>query len=284
MSQKVQPSGDQIQSSSKTEALTILNNVSHTSFHASNFKYEYWTFYTMCPDTGSSVLNKLESKTGTIQIRCLMDSQLITQAVEDYFHHRFVLSDTRKVTCVRDISAFVNQYKQDILHSVECQQKTKTTIEELEKLVGSHTSIAGTEWGWYIRSKKLFLKIFVDIYKDPDTPVIRLDTLTNPNRSNTSNWQKKLVKQKQLWTFINKYKDVLEDKIELIPTPNPIREIITQKLADLQIDEITDSNKDKYKIHRQYEHLFIRHSKEKRIAYQSCKPPEDKYKYVMDLD
>ena len=147
------------------EAVNFLQPINHMVFYASGFKYEFWTFYTT--EAGTSVLNKLESKTGTIHIKKLGNSQPIVQAVEDYYHHQFQLPNTRTVRCVKDICAFVNKYKKDILFAAECQQKTEATIEQLGKLIGRQTSIGGTEWGWYVRAKKLYLKIFVDVTRTP---------------------------------------------------------------------------------------------------------------------
>jgi dGTP triphosphohydrolase len=124
--------------------------------------------------------------------------------------------------------------------------------------------------------------------KDPDQNTIRLETLTNVEKA--SEWQKKLVKQKQLWTFINKYHKVLAEriiiqqnklvqemnKLSIQPTPQTTPQILEE--TNMTQPQTRD------KILQKYPQLFIRNPKAKRIAYQTCKPIEDKFKYLMDLD
>jgi hypothetical protein len=130
----------------QAQALDFLNTISHITSLSLDCVYDRWSFY-----TEDGILNKLEYKYGTIHVH---DSRKgdYSKPIQEIYHQRWCGYKPISIR-VTDLSAFVEQYKTSLLKSDENRAENKKVIEKLETLLGPHMSIAGGEWGWFVRSQ-----------------------------------------------------------------------------------------------------------------------------------
>lgn len=181
----------------------------------------------------------------------------------------------------------------NICHFEKTEVIHNSTKEVLDKLMtpdvlGENDYYAGEEYGWNVKGKQMQAKIFLDMYKDPNQKTIKLQ-YTETTSKKTKNG---MVDKKQLYAFLKKNLKLLKEKPLPIVKPQEI-EKVTEKLEQTHIKEsnightvnpvpyhmLPQDEKEKL---RSNSKLFINISKERRIAYQSCKPIRRKFDYLLE--
>jgi hypothetical protein len=176
-------------------------------------------------------------------------------------------------------------------------ESTKEVVHKISNptVLGNYVYFEGDEYGGVKNAPKMHAKIVVDIYKDANQKTIKLDYKDQVSQKSKSG----LVNKKQLYAFLKKNITILKEGGFRPPTTKglqkPFQQDIEQvttlstlsaKLSETnlevgfrplttkglpqQLKDLRDSN------------LFIPISKERRIAYQSCKQIPGKFDYLLD--
>lgn len=150
-------------------------------------------------------------------------------------------------------------------------------------VLGRNSCFAGEEYGWYVKGSQMQAKIFLDMYKDPNQKTIKLQYSGTETKNG-------MVDKKQLYTFLKKH--LKENLLPIVNTQEIKRvgrppTVVTEQLEQTHIKEVNRvpfhlmSSEEKDKLQGKSK-LFINISKERRLAYQSCKPIRGKFDYILE--
>lgn len=163
---------------------------------------------------------------------------------------------------------------------------TNEVIDKLksQSVLGPNVYFAGDEYGWLVKAPKMHAKIFVDIYKDPNTKTIKLEYKDQVSGKTKTG----MVDKKQLYTFLKNNLKVLQEKP--VPTKQETVEKLAEKLEETHIESSPINtpqlpavmSKDENEKLLMNSKLFIPIPKEQRIAYQTCKPIRRKFDYLLE--
>ncbi len=192
---------------------------------------------------------------------------------------------------ILDVNEFIEK-------NISLFEKTKIVYASAKEVVdklsqqgalGPNSFFGGDEYGWCIKAPKMHLKVFVHLYSDPSKKNIKLE-YKNPS---SGKGKSGLVDKKQLYSFLKKNIVVIK---ELPPVIEEQVEGITEQLEQLSCETAVEEHttpkttvssvpyhmmtkEEKEKL-RNHSKLFI--PKDKRIAYQTCKPIRGKFDYLLD--
>lgn len=198
-----------------------------------------------------------------------------------YIEELFVYNAERNGTFTR-LGSIDEWLESNMCYLEKTQKIHNSTTEVVNKLLnpsalGQNTCFAANEYGWVVKAPKMHASIFINTYKDPNQKTIKLeykDIVSNKTKTG-------LVDKKQLYAFLKKNLSILKE--EPVPDTAEVNKV-AKKLEETHIETPTSnkpavssvpyhlmSKEEKAKL-RVNSKLFIPVPKEKRIAYQTCKP------------
>lgn len=266
--------------------LEYLNSIPHSTKKLKSVIYKEWIFYSK-----DNKLHKLEYKIVNVT------KASVNYSSEHFYHWIFDYDQTvshnfRTVNKINNITEFVNEYKQCLDNTAKNIIETNKVKQNIENLIDRHTGYSCYEWAWTLNNDKNNYRIFLHSLKDPNDNNIRLDTKT----SSSNSYKSKMITQKQLFTFLKKITCItrVTKKQQEQQKQDKCEYYTNAKSDDHQHNTCNNNNttNDGFKVavasrkmlSEKFSHLFISHSKSKRIQYQSCKEPTDCYKYLMNLE
>ncbi len=220
--------------------------------------YYTWMFY-----DNQGKLIRLEFANGYVSVKDSVIDISSVHVITDY--------NTCRYLAAAEAHTFVEEHLECLRNAKKNYDVSMDLIHQINSHFDRNHCYAGGEHGWVIDAAKIYIKITLDMYKDPYEKTIKFEHRLKTGKK--TEVKQSLVNNEQLMTFIKKNLLNLKDTSHMKKVPTI--ESTTLSLSKLNISEAPTNKVEvlpRTVVYNTYKNLFHNIPREKRIEYQSCKP------------